>query len=93
MAQAREEAPNQERSAEHLTMTRKRERRERGKKPLRSDPRLDPGRREYLFGEGQVSSDGRQPGARASFGVNREKSTRSLLSGTRYPAGACLNAA
>lgn len=60
MAQAREEAPNQESSAEHLTMTGKPERRERGKKPLRSDPRRDPGTREYLFGEGEVtrSSDG-----------------------------------
>ncbi|HEX2661889.1 MAG TPA: hypothetical protein VHM93_03570 [Candidatus Acidoferrum sp.] len=41
-------------------MTRKRERRKTGRKPLRSDPRLDPGTREYLFGEGEPtpSTDG-----------------------------------
>ena len=55
MAQATEELRNQRRSAEHLTMTRNRERRKTGKKPLRSDPRLDPGTREYLFGEGELT--------------------------------------
>ena len=67
--------------AKHLAMQRERERQKRHKKGLRSDPRLDPGTREYLYGEGKVteSTHGRTPGTLASLEMNREKKTRALL--------------